>query len=342
MELLMDKNDAQIKTQNSKFEIRNSKSGVGLAGGVGGAKLAGGLQAVLPGGGLSVVVNTADDFRLWGLHISPDLDSVMYMLGGIANPATGWGVAEDTWNALKMVEQYGRDVWFRLGDMDFVTHILRTQMLSEGRTLTQATADLASALKIPSRILPMCDESVQTVVETPDGALEFQDYFVRRRHADTVLGVSFRGVEEARPTPEALAAIEEAEAIIFCPSNPIVSIGPILALPGMVDALRQARGVKVAVSPIVGGAALKGPAADMLRTLGHEVSPAGVAAMYRGLVDGMVIDSLDKETAAHIEDMGIEVEVTDTIMDDEADREALASETLEFCGRLMARKKGTG
>jgi LPPG:FO 2-phospho-L-lactate transferase len=326
--------------ENLKSKIQNLKSIVGLAGGVGGAKLAGGLQAVLPGGGLSVVVNTADDFRLWGLHISPDLDSVMYMLGEIANPATGWGIVGDTWNALKMVEHYGRDVWFRLGDMDFVTHILRTQMLSEGQTLTQATADLASALRIPSRILPMCDEPVQTVVETPEGELEFQDYFVRRRHADTILGVSFRGVEEARPTPEALAAIEGAEAIIFCPSNPIVSIGPILALPGMPDALRQAKGVRVAVSPIVGGTALKGPAADMLRTLGHEVSPVGVAAMYRGLVDGMVIDSLDKEIAARIKDMGIEVEVTDTIMSDEADRERLASQTLEFCGRLRSHKKG--
>ena len=327
---------------NQKSKIQNLKSVVGLAGGVGGAKLAGGLQAALPHGGLSVVVNTADDFRLWGLHISPDLDSVMYMLGGIANPATGWGIVGDTWNALKMVERYGRDVWFRLGDMDFVTHILRTQMLSEGQTLTQATADLASALKIPSRILPMCDEPVQTVIETPEGMLEFQDYFVRRRHADVVMGVSFRGVEGARLTPEALTAIEEAEAIIFCPSNPIVSIGPVLALPGMPDALKQARGVKVAVSPIVGGAALKGPAADMLRTLGHEVSPAGVGAMYRGLVDGMVIDSLDKEIAARIEDMDIKVEVTDTIMNDEADRERLASETLEFCERLRAHKKGNG
>ncbi len=339
----MDKNGSRIDTQNPKFAIRNSQSRVvGLAGGVGGAKLAGGLQAALAGGGLSVVVNTADDFELWGLHISPDLDSVMYMLAGIANPATGWGVVGDTWNALRMVERYGREVWFRLGDMDFVTHILRTQMLSEGLTLTQATADLASALKIPSLMLPMCDEPVQSVVETPDGELEFQDYFVRRRHADVVLGVSFRGVERARPTAEALGAIEEAEAIIFCPSNPIVSIGPILALPGMTDALREARGVKVAVSPIVGGAALKGPAADMLRTLGHEVSPAGVAAMYRGLVDGMVIDSQDRDMAGRIEDMGIEVEVTDTIMGDEADRERLAAETLEFCERLRARKKGNG
>jgi LPPG:FO 2-phospho-L-lactate transferase len=204
-----------------------------LAGGVGGAKLASGLQAALPPGTLSVVVNTADDFTLWGLHISPDLDTVMYTLAGIANPETGWGVAGDTWQGLEMLARYGRDAWFRIGDMDMVTHVLRTQMLSEGQTLTQATADLASSLGIPGRILPMCDEPVQSLIETPEGTLDFQEYFVRHRHGDTVTGVTFDGIEEARPTPQVSEALGGTEVIVFCPSNPFVSIGPIVAVPGL-------------------------------------------------------------------------------------------------------------
>lgn len=314
----------QSKIQNPKSKI------VALAGGVGGAKLAAGLQAVLPASALTIIVNTADDFKLWGLHISPDIDTVMYTLAGIANPETGWGLAGDTWKSLEMLARYKRDTWFRLGDMDLATHILRTQMLHEGRTLTEATTDLASSLNIPSRILPMCDEPVETLVETPDGLLDFQDYFVRRRHADTVTGVVFRGVEVARATPEALEAIEQAEVIIFCPSNPIVSIGPILSVPGIKESLERSSAVQVAVSPIVGGAALKGPAADMLGSLGHEVSAVGVASIYKTLLDGMVIDKVDADLAPRIEKMGIGVHVTDTIMKDDASRAALAEQALNF------------
>ena len=307
-----------------------------LAGGVGGAKLASGLQAALLEGSLTVVVNTADDFRLWGLHISPDLDTVMYTLAGLANAATGWGLAGDTWSGLDMLSRYGRDTWFRVGDMDMATHVLRTQMLSEGLTLTQATGALAASLGVPTRILPMCDERVETLVETSEGTLGFQDYFVRRRHADAVTGVSFEGIDSARPTAEVRDALGEASAVIFCPSNPIVSIGPILAVPGMQGAIERARSVKVAVSPIVGGVALKGPAADMLRTMGHEVSPVGVAALYAGTIDGMVIDRVDATLAPRIRDMGIETEIADTIMSTEADRRELAEQVLEFCGRLGA------
>jgi LPPG:FO 2-phospho-L-lactate transferase len=309
---------------------------VALAGGVGGAKLAEGLQAVLPAGALAVIVNTADDFRLWGLHISPDLDTVMYTLAGIANPATGWGIAGDTWSALGMIARYGRDTWFRLGDMDLATHILRTQMLAEGRTLTEVTADLSTALGVPTRILPMSDRPVQTLVHTADGTLEFQEYFVRRRHADEVMGITFRGIEQARPTHHVIEALAGAWAVVFCPSNPFVSIGPMLALPGFKQALSDSAAVKVAVSPIVGGAAIKGPAAAMLRTLGHEVSAVGVAALYRGLIDGMVIDHVDEGLAPRIREMGIAVEIAHTIMGASQTRADLAARVLDFCHRLRA------
>src|SRR5437867_3095244 len=216
----------QLKTQNSKLKTRSVAA---LAGGVGGAKLASGLQAALPESELAVVVNTADDFRLWGLHISPDLDTVMYTLAGLANPETGWGLAGDTWHMLDMLARYGLDTWFSVGDMDMATHVLRTQMLSEGRSLTEATAELTGALGILTRILPMCDEPVHTLVETPEGVLDFQEYFVRRRHSVPVTGVAFEGIDEARPTQAVHEVLSGARAIIFCPSNPIVSIGPILA-----------------------------------------------------------------------------------------------------------------
>ncbi len=312
----------------------NDRSAIALAGGVGGAKLAHGLQMALPEGALTVIVNTGDDFRLWGLHISPDLDTVMYTLAGLADPVNGWGLAGDTWQGLGMMARYGRDAWFRLGDMDMVTHILRTQMLGEGLTLTDVTADLASSQGVKSRILPMCDGIVETLVTTASGDLDFQDYFVRRRHADAVEGVVFRGIEERRLTREAEQALKAAPAIIFCPSNPIVSIGPILAVPGMLDALKASRAPKVAVSPIVGGAALKGPAADMLRSLGYDASPFGVASIYKGIIDGIIIDNIDEEYAPRIRDLGIAVEISDTIMKGDADRRTLAETALRFCAGL--------
>jgi LPPG:FO 2-phospho-L-lactate transferase len=319
---------SQLKTHNSNLRI------TALAGGVGGAKLAQGLQMILSPGALTVVVNTGDDFRLWGLHISPDIDTVMYTLAGIANPETGWGVAGDTWRNMDMLARYGRDPWFRLGDLDLATHILRTQMLHDGRTLTDTTIDLVGALDIPSPILPMCDEPVETLVSTEAGNLPFQDYFVRRRHADSVTGFTFKGIVSAQPTRQVLDAIEGANAIVFCPSNPFVSVGPIVAVPGMREALIQAKVPKVAVSPIVGGAALKGPAADMLAALGHEVSPYGVALLYRELLDGFIIDSVDAAHAPRIRDLGMKVHITATVMRTEEDRALLAQETLDFCAAL--------
>jgi LPPG:FO 2-phospho-L-lactate transferase len=321
---------------------------VALAGGVGGAKLAQGLMLAGAEGSstessrtdpaqvdpsvpeLSVVVNTADDFELVGLRISPDLDTVLYTLAGIANPETGWGVAGDSFASLDMLGRYGADTWFRLGDRDFATHILRTQRLREGRTLTAITAELAAALGVGPRVLPMTDDSVATVVETPAGNLAFQDYFVRRHQTDEVRGVRFAGIESAGIPAGVVAAIRSADLIVLCPSNPIVSIGPILAVPGMVERLRAAAAPKVAVSPIVGGRALKGPADRMLASLGHEVSPLGVARLYRGLVQGMVIDMVDADRRGAIEELGMRVLVTTAVMGGPEDRRRLAAEVIDF------------
>jgi LPPG:FO 2-phospho-L-lactate transferase len=308
-----------------------------LAGGVGGAKLASGLQDVLPPGELSVVVNTADDFDLWGLHICPDLDTVMYTLAGISNPETGWGIVNESFETLNMLESYGEETWFKLGDRDLATHILRTSRMRSGETLTKVTAGLSGALGAEAVVLPMSDDPVSTILETPEGRLEFQDYFVRRGQRDEVLAIELRGIQDAWPTERVLAAISGADAIVLCPSNPIVSVGPILALPGMTEALTSSSAPKVAVSPIVGGQALKGPADRMLASLGHEVSATGVARMYAGLVDGMVVDRTDEGERAGIEALGMRVLVTQSVMRGAEDRARLASETLEFSAGLVAR-----
>ncbi len=310
---------------------------VALAGGVGGAKLAAGLQDALPAGDLTVVVNTADDFDLWGLHICPDLDTVMYTLAGIANPETGWGISGESFETLNMLERYGEDTWFKLGDRDLATHTLRTHRLRSGETLTEVTRALAGALEIQSHVLPMSDDPVSTVLDTPEGRLEFQEYFVRRGQRDEVLGVELRGIEDARPSGEVLTAISGADVIIICPSNPVVSVGPILGLPGMREVLAFSRAPRVAVSPIVGGRALKGPADKMLLSLGHEVSATGVAAIYGDLVDGMVVDTVDGDERAGIEAMGMRVLVTGSVMREAKDRTRLASETLEFGAGMVAR-----
>ena len=307
---------------------------VALAGGVGGAKMAQGLQAALPPGDLTVVVNTADDFDLYGLRIAPDLDTVMYTLAGIADPVNGWGVAGDTRNTLDAIARYGQDPWFSLGDQDFATHILRTERLRTGTPLSAITRELSATLGIPTRIVPMTDDRVATLIDTPAGRLEFQDYFVGRRQSDDVLGVVFAGIERAKAHPAALAAIRDAAAVVIAPSNPIVSVGPILATPGIREALDDATGPVVAVSPIVGGRALKGPAAAMLATLGHDVSALGVARLYEALIDGFVIDEVDRELAPALELRGLRVLVTATVMGGEDDRRRLAAEVLDFAGSL--------
>jgi LPPG:FO 2-phospho-L-lactate transferase len=321
-----------------QWDAANSRV-VALAGGVGGAKLAHGIALARPDEHLSVVVNTADDFTLFGLHISPDLDTVMYTLAGLANPETGWGIAGDSFVTLDMIKGYARDTWFWLGDKDFATHILRTERLRSGATLTDVTVELAEALGISAQLLPMCDEPVATLVETPDGLLEFQDYFVRRQHADDVLSVQFEGIGATTIPARVSDAFEDADVMVLCPSNPIVSTGPILAIPGLRDRLRRLKIPVVAVSPIIGGQALKGPADQMLATLGHEVSAAGVAGLYKDFLTGMVIDSQDAALAERITDLGIAVHVTDTIMRTEDDRRVLAEETLVFAESLRATRE---
>jgi LPPG:FO 2-phospho-L-lactate transferase len=308
-----------------------------LAGGVGGAKLASGLQDVLAPGDLSMVVNTADDFDLWGLHICPDLDTVVYTLAGISNPDTGWGIADESFETLNMLESYGEETWFKLGDRDLATHILRTSRMHSGETITEVTVGLSVALGVESAVLPMSDDPVSTVLDTTEGRLDFQEYFVRRGQRDEVLGIELRGIQDAGPTERVLAALSDADAIVLCPSNPVVSVGPILALPGITEALASASAPKVAVSPIVGGRALKGPADRMLASLGHEVSATGVARMYAGLVDGMVVDRTDEGERAGIEALGMCVLTTGSVMRDTEDRARLAAETLEFGAGLVAR-----
>ena len=314
---------------------------VALAGGVGGAKMAQGLQAALPPDDLTVVVNTADDFELYGLWISPDLDTVMYTLAGIADPVNGWGVEGDTRHTLDAIARYGQQPWFLLGDQDFATHILRTERLRAGTSLSAVTTDLCGALGIRSRIVPMTDDRVATLVDTPAGRLEFHDYFVGRRQTDDVLGVTFAGIERATAHPDALIAIREASAVVIAPSNPIVSIAPILETPGIREALADSPAPIVAVSPIVGGRALKGPAAQMLATLGHEVSSLAVARLYAGLIDGLVIDEVDRELAPSIELAGPRVLVTATVMGGEGDRRRLAIEVLDFAASLARERAAT-
>ncbi|HEX8939843.1 MAG TPA: 2-phospho-L-lactate transferase [Candidatus Limnocylindrales bacterium] len=304
---------------------------VALAGGVGGAKLAAGLQAVLAPGQLSVVVNTGDDLEVHGLLVCPDHDTVLYTLAGIANAETGWGVSAETWTVMDQLGRLGEETWFGLGDRDIATHLFRLERLRAGRRLTEVALELAAALHVPSRILPMADEAVRTQVRTTDGWLDFQEYFVHRQQEPAVHEIRFAGVDRARPTAEVEAALEAAELIVICPSNPFVSVGPILAVPGFREALAAARqrGVQVAaVSPIVAGRALKGPADRMLASLGRDVSALGVAREYRDLVDLFVLDRADAALVPAVAELGLRVLATDTVMTDDATRARLAREIL--------------
>lgn len=305
-----------------------------LAGGVGGAKLAHGFQQVLDPGDLAVIVNVADDIELFGLHVSPDLDTVLYTLAGVANPETGWGIAGDTWTSLRMLGRYGEPTWFRIGDADLATHVRRTRLLHEGASLTDATAAMAEALGVPGPILPATDDRVRTRVRTDEGELDFQDYFVARGQQPEVRGLRFDGIETAHATSEVLDAVRDADVLVIAPSNPLVSIGPILALPEMPAAIEALRGrvPRVGVSPIVAGRALKGPADRMLLSLGHESSAAGVAGLYAGLLDAFVIDEADAALTPAILSLGMEPHVLPTIMASDEDRAMLAAAMLKAVG----------
>lgn len=312
---------------------------VALAGGVGGAKLADGLQRVV-GKDLTVIVNTGDDFEWHGLRISPDLDTVMYTLAGIANSETGWGIRDDTFNSLEMTARYGEDAWFRLGDRDLATHLLRTQMLREGMKLSAVTRRLSQALGIPAAIVPMTDQAVSTLVNTDEGELEFQEYFVHRRWQPAVKSVRFAGIEAAIPGEGAIAALDQAGMVVVCPSNPFVSVAPILGVQGLREAIQRAAVPKIAVSPIVGGDALKGPAAKMFSELGIEPSALAVAQRYTGLIDAFVLDQVDEAQGDAIRALGFAVMVTDTVMKNTAEREKLAREIVNWGMELKTRRLG--
>ena len=302
-----------------------------LAGGVGGAKLAHGLQAQL-GSRLVVIVNTADDVERHGLLVSPDHDTVMYTLAGIDNREWGWGLAGESFAVAEMLERYGEETWFRLGDRDLATHIVRTARLRRGDRPTEIARDLQHALGVRAVILPMSDQPVRTQVLTDEGWLDFQDYFVRLHQEPEVRDLRFDGIDEARSTPEVDAALEAAEAIVIAPSNPFVSVRPILAVEGVEAGLQTARSrgaPVVAVSGIVGGVALKGPADRMLVSLGHEASALGVARQYTGIADVFVLDRLDEALAPQIRELGMRTLVTDTIMAGDAGRARLAAQVLE-------------
>lgn len=299
---------------------------VALSGGVGGARLSHGLAQALPPGSLTVVVNTGDDFDHLGLRICPDLDTVLYTLAGLAHEEQGWGLAGETFAAMEMLERYGGPTWFRLGDRDLATHLERTRLLAEGLGLAEVTRRLAHALGLTARVLPMCEEPVATRVRTSEGnLLDFQDWFVRRAQQDAIAAVEFEGIERARPGPGVGEALADADLVVLCPSNPFVSLAPILAVPG----LALGPGRKVAVSPILGGQAVKGPAAAMLRSLGHEVSAMGVARLYAGVVDAFVLDEVDLGLASEVERLGMQALVMPTMMKGPEGRLALAERLLE-------------
>ena len=306
-----------------------------IAGGVGAARLLRGLIAAIDPASLAVIVNTGDDTVFHGLHVSPDVDTVVYTTSGAIDPERGWGLAGETWTAMGALARYtpfGAVDWFNLGDRDLATHLWRTGRLADGASLTEVTADLALAWGLGFRLLPMSDDPVSTVVDTADGPLAFQEYFVRHKHSVPVTGVRFGGIESARPGPSVLATLDEAEAILVCPSNPIVSIGPVLAVDGVRSVLERRRDRVVAVSPIVAGAALKGPADRMLTELGHEASVVGVARLYAPFCSVLVIDQADADRVADVEACGIRAVVTNTIMSTAAVAAALSRTALASLG----------
>ncbi len=309
---------------------------VAFAGGVGGARLAQGLDTVLGHNQLTIVVNTGDDFEHLGLHISPDLDTVMYTLAGLNDTQQGWGIAGETWHFMHALEQLGGPTWFRLGDRDLATHVERTRRLRAGEPLSSITRDLCARLGVRSAVLPMSDDPVRTIVHTDAGPLEFQEYFVRQRAQPQVMQLEFSGAPQARMPATLRAAFDSSafDAIVICPSNPYLSIAPIFAIPGVRTFLENRRVPAIAVSPIVGGNAIKGPAAKIMRELGREASSLTVAHCYRGLIDMLVIDDVDQHLCKGIEALGIRPAVAQTVMCDRQGSNALAQTLLELASSI--------
>lgn len=317
---------------------------VALAGGVGGAKLADGLSRIVSPDDLTIIVNTGDDFDHFGLRICPDLDTVCYTLAGLANPTTGWGLEDESWTVFKNVEKLGGPSWFRLGDRDIATHIERTRRLQNGDSLSDITRAFCDVWGIFSTIFPMSDDYIPTIVITDQGDLPFQEYFVHRRCEPAVKGFRFKGVEHAKPARGVVEAIQQAAVLVICPSNPWVSIDPILTVPGIKEAMmnRFENGTgyikSIAVSPIIGGKAVKGPVAKMYQELGIESSAISVARHYGSLITGFVFDQIDIKLEDNIREMGLAALCTNTLMKTKQDRERLAREILDFCQKDLSNK----
>ncbi|MEQ1887594.1 MAG: 2-phospho-L-lactate transferase [Alphaproteobacteria bacterium] len=308
---------------------------VALCGGVGGAKLALGLSHLLPGDDLTLIVNTGDDFTHLGLHISPDLDTVMYTLAGLSNAQQGWGRAGETWQFMAALRKLGGEDWFQLGDLDLATHVERTRRMAAGQSLSHITRDLFAALNVGARILPMSDDPVRTIIHTNGGPLAFQHYFVRDKCAPAVTGFSFAGCDQAAPAPGVLQALNDPElaCIVICPSNPFVSIDPILAVPGVRAALKASSAPVIAVSPIVGGRAIKGPTAKMMQELGVPETALAVAAHYEGLLDGFILDETDAALAPQVRATGLACRTAQSVMHTLQDRVELAGTVLDFAAK---------
>ena len=299
-----------------------------LTGGTGGAKLIQGLSLETDPAELVVICNTADDFVLHGLHISPDVDTITYTLAGVADTEKGWGIKGDTFASLEWIGKYGGETWFKLGDRDLATHITRTRMLEQGLTLTQATEKIRKALGVSSALLPMSDDTVATRIRTPKGEISFQEYFVKESWSSEVRGVSYEGAEKSRPAPGVVEAIRKARAVIVCPSNPVTSIGPILAVPGVRTALRETQARVVGVSPIIQGAAVSGPADKLMTAMGMEASSFGVAKAYADFLDTFVIAPEDSSQQSRIEALGVKTVATAIRMNSLDDKRRLAREIL--------------
>lgn len=312
-----------------------------VSGGIGGAKLALGLQRTLPPGELAVLVNTGDDFRHLGLAISPDLDTVLYTLAGVANPETGWGRADETWHFLAELQHVGGPTWFRLGDRDLAVHVERTRRLAAGESLTSVTGSLARAFGVPSRLLPMSDDAVATKLDSDEGPLDFQDYFVRRRCEPRVTGVRYDGADRARASTFSLELLASGtlDCVVLCPSNPYLSLGPMLAIPALRAALAACTAPVIVVSPVIGGQAVKGPTVKLMREFGVDPSPASILACYAGIARGVVLDT---EDAALAQSLPVPTLVTRTLMRTLGDRDALARATLGFAAQLAPRADSPG
>jgi LPPG:FO 2-phospho-L-lactate transferase len=302
---------------------------VALAGGVGAARLLRGLVRLIPSEDLVIIGNTGDDTQLYGLHGSPDLDIVMYTLAGIVNQDRGWGISGDTFNCLEMWDKLGFETWFRIGDRDLVIHTVRTMMLKEGKTLSQATIELCRMLKVKVKLVPMTDDAVRTKIISGKRELEFQEYFVKRRTKDRVTDVLFEGADKSKPAPGVLDAIKRAERVVVCPSNPILSIAPILSIPKIRDQLRNTKAHITGVSPIVGGKAIKGPADKIMKSMELGASVYGVAKFYQDFLDHLIIDEVDSNQKNRIEELSMKVTVTNTLMKTIDDSIRLAKEVIE-------------